>query len=293
MGKLDPETIAPPLSIPEFQELQRIFHRAAGLRFEPSALPLFQRRLAARLPVHELRSYRDYARMLQFGSNAAAELAAALDLLTSGETYFFRHREQLALLSRQILPALAEANAATRRLNVWSAGCSSGEEAYTIAILLRESGLFQGWSVRILGTDLSPERIELARQGCYFQGAFRSTDERIRRSYFEEVGRVWQVHDSLRPLCHFAPLNLLSRQSEAFVTRMDLILCRNVLIYLDDEARRRVIENLYERLMPGGFLLLGHSESLKFMTTPIELIGLDQDLAFRKPGRGARRGSEP
>jgi len=283
---------APRLSLYEFQELLRIFNGVAGLCFDDSALPLFQRRLAARLPLHDLDSYRDYVRLLQFGAQADAELAAALDLLTSGETYFFRHQEQLSLLSRTILPSLAAANAGSRRLTIWSAGCSSGEEAYTVAILLSESGLFEGWNVRIFGHDLSHERIEHARQGCYFQGAFRSTNERIKRTYFDESGRIWQVKEELRRLCQFAPLNLLEKHPEVFVGRVDLVLCRNVLIYLDERARAKVIENLYERLTPGGYLLLGHSESLKFMDTPPELIGLEQDLAFRKPTRPGRRGGD-
>jgi chemotaxis protein methyltransferase CheR len=293
MNEINTLTRPPRLSLQEFQELSRIFNIAAGLSFEDSALPLFQRRLAARLPVHDLTSYRDYARLLQFGAQAEAELYAALDLLTSGETYFFRHKEQLALLSEQILPTLAEANAASRRLSVWSAGCSSGEEVYTAAILLLESGLFHGWNVHLFGHDLSRERIEHARQGCYFQGAFRSTDERIKKTYFEESGRIWQVHDKIKRLCQFSHSNLLTKNYDTFMGRVDIILCRNVLIYLDESARARVIENLYERLVPGGYLLLGHSESLKFMEMPLELISLEQDLAFRKPPRFARRGSDP
>jgi chemotaxis protein methyltransferase CheR len=284
---------SPRLSLFEFQELQRIFNAAAGLRFDDSALPLFQRRLASRLPLHDLTSYRDYARVLEFGAESQIELAAALDLLTSGETYFFRHKEQLELLSEQILPKLYEANVSSRRLIVWSAGCSSGEEAYTVAILLLESGLFQGWNVRIFGHDLSHERVEHARQGCYFQGAFRCTDERIRRTYFHESGRIWQINEEIRRLCQFAPQNLLDKHHDSLLGRVDLILCRNVLIYLDERARTRVIENLYDRLVPGGFLLLGHSESLKLMDTPLELISLEQELAFRKPGRSTRRGGEP
>jgi chemotaxis protein methyltransferase CheR len=286
-------TRAPHLSLFEFQELQRIFNGAAGLCFDDGARPLFQRRLAARLPLHELTSYRDYVRLLQFGAQAEVELSAALDLLTSGETYFFRHKEQLALLAETILPRLAEANAATRRLNVWSAGCSSGEEVYTVAILLHESGLFSGWNVRVFGHDLSQERIEHARQGCYFQGAFRSTDERIKRTYFQESGRIWQVQEDIRRMCHFAPCNLLEKHHDSFLGRAELILCRNVLIYLDERARAQVIENLYERLVPGGYLLLGHSESLKFIDTQLELISLEQELAFRKPVLHARRGGEP
>jgi chemotaxis protein methyltransferase CheR len=282
----------PSLSFFEFQELQRLFNEAAGLCFDDSALPLFQRRLAARLPLHEIATYREYLHVLASGPQSGDEMAAALELLTSGETYFFRHKEQLALFSQEILPAVALANQTTRRLTIWSAGCSSGEEAYTAAILVQESGLFPGWNVRVIGNDLSQERIEHARQACYFQGAFRSTEQRMRSRYFTQTGKIWQVSDEIRRFCQFAQLNLLGPEIDSFVSRVDIILCRNVLIYLDERARARVIENLYERLTPGGFLLLGHSESLKFVDTSLELLSMEQDLAFRKPGRGQRRGGE-
>jgi chemotaxis protein methyltransferase CheR len=284
--------MAPRLSPFEFQELQRLFNDVAGLHIEESSLPLLERRLAARLPVHDLSTFRDYLRLLQFGAQSADEMAAACDLLTIGETYFFRHKEQLRLVADTILPSVATANAGSRRLTIWSAGCSSGEEAYTAAILLNESGLFHGWNVRVVGNDLSHERIELARQGCYFQGAFRTTEPHIRDRYFECSGKFWQIQEDIRRVCQFAPLNLLGRDIESFVGRVDIIFCRNVLIYLSEKARKRVIESLYERLVPGGFMLLGHSESLKFLNTPLELIAMGQELAFRKPGRGTRRGGD-
>jgi len=280
----------PRLSSFEFQELQRLFREVAGLSFDESSLPVFQQRLASRLPLHEITTFRDYLRVLQFGANAEEEMAAALDLVTAGETYFFRHTEQLRLLENTILPSIAEQNAHTRRLTIWSAGCSSGEEVYTSAILVAESGLFDGWLVRVIGSDLSRERIEHARQACYFQGAFRSTDERIKKQYFTESGKIWQVRDEIRQMCQFAPLNLLGSELDTFVGRVDVVLCRNVLIYLDHDTRARVLTGLYERLAPGGFLLLGHSESLKFVDAPLGLTSLEQDLAYRKRSRGMRRG---
>jgi chemotaxis protein methyltransferase CheR len=291
MDSEQPTSPLPALSVGEFQELQRLFNQVAGLRFDASALPLFQRRLASRLPLHDLDNYRDYLRLLQAGPQSSDEMSAALDLLTAGETYFFRHKEQLALFTDTILPTIAETNSMSRRLTIWSAGCSSGEEAYTAAILVQESGLFNRWNIRVIGSDLSHERIEHARQGCYFQGAFRSTDDYLRKRYFVASGKIWQVQEDIRRLCQFAPLNLLGPEMESFVGRVDVVLCRNVLIYLDDRSRARVIEALYHQLVPGGFLLLGHSESLKFVDTPLELLSLEQDLAFRKPGRGPRRGS--
>jgi len=307
----------PILSNAEFAALQRLFNQAAGLSFDSSALPVFQQRLAARLPLYELSNFRDYLRVLESGPESQDEMAAALELVTSGETYFFRHEEQLRLFSETILPTLAEANASRRRLSIWSAGCSSGEEAYTAAILVQESGLFHGWQVRIMGSDLSPERIEHARQGCYFQGAFRVTRDGIRERYFVPAGvvaggapaaargrhtpRVWQVHEQTRQLCQFSVLNLfqLGRWSsppglevDVLSRRADVILCRNVLLYLDERARVRVLGNLYEHLAPGGFLLLGHSESLKSVDAPLKLVSLQQELAFRRPPR-ARRGALP
>jgi chemotaxis protein methyltransferase CheR len=303
----------PPLSSSEFHELRRLFNAAAGLSFDSSALPVFQQRLASRLPLHEMDNFRDYLRLLQLEPESGSEMAAALDLVTSGETYFFRHDEQLQILTERILPAVAQNNALRRRISLWSAGCSSGEEAYTAAILLQESGLFPGWTVQIAGTDLSHERIEHARQGCYFQGAFRSTPTQIRDRYFvtstrpSSIGRprhapnIWQIADQLRAWCQFSVVNLLQLgqpgvvpglELEALSRRVDVILCRNVLLYLDQRARVHVLRQLYDRLAPGGFLLLGHSESLKLLGTPLDLESLPHDLAFRKPER-PRRGAEP
>ena len=310
---------SPLLHNAEFAALQRLFKAAAGLSFDASALPVFQQRLASRLPLHDLTNFRDYLRVLDSGPESQEEMAAALELVTSGETYFFRHEEQLRLFSDTILPAIAQANALRRRLSIWSAGCSSGEEAYTAAILVQESGLFNGWQVRIMGSDLSHERIEHARQGCYFQGAFRTTRDDIRQRYFIPQGvetgadagartgmpvrhkRFWQVQEQTRQLCQFSVVNLfqLGRWSsppglevDMLSRRADVILCRNVLLYLDERARVRVLGNLYEHLAPGGFLLLGHSESLKSVETPFDLVSLQQELAFRRPAR-TRRGASP
>jgi chemotaxis protein methyltransferase CheR len=274
----------------EFEQLRTLFNDVAGLHFDASAKPLFERRLAARLPVHETSDYRDYLRILQAGPHAHSEVSAALDLLTSGETYFFRHKRQLSVLEHTVFPTVAESNRGSRRVTIWSAGCSSGEEAYTCAIMALESPCFARWKVQVIGSDLSAERIEHARQGCYFAGAFRSTDSRVRKRYFSEAGKLWQINSATQQLCHFRQLNLLDPNISSLVGRVDIILCRNVLIYLDEEARNCVLGNLYERLNPGGFLLLGHSESLKFLHTPLDLIGLEQDLAYRRPELTRARG---
>ena len=167
----------------------------------------------------------------------------------------------------ELLPKLAQRNARSRRLAIWSAGCSTGEEVYSVAIFVLESGLFDGWEVRVIGSDLSKRSVAAARRGVYRPSAFRSTPPEIRRTYFDERTDGSHIAESVKRLCHFGQLNLLDS------TRASI----------DPRARARVIENLYDRLLPGGYLLLGHSESLWNVSTAFELCHLTEDLVYRKP----------
>jgi chemotaxis protein methyltransferase CheR len=220
---------------------------------------------------------------LRFNIRGHSELEEAVDLLTTNETYFFRQDYQLRAFAQEVLPRLAEANASRRRLTIWSAGCSTGEEVYTIAFFVHESGLFQNWEVRIIGSDISRRSVTAARRGVYRGAAFRTTPPEARKAYFVEREDGFHVVDSIKKLCHFGQLNLLDGDRAAIVGRVDAVFCRNVLIYFDMRSRRRVIDNLYERLVPGGYLMLGHSESLLNVSTAFELVHLKDDLVYRKP----------
>jgi chemotaxis protein methyltransferase CheR len=271
----------------EFDLLRRHVNHRAGLKFEPAALAVFEQRLSERLAAHGLESFRDYYRLLTFGAQADAETEEALSLLTTSETYFFRNSDQLQALRDKVLPELERQNRESRRLRIWSAGCSSGEEVYTLAILVSESGLFDGWDLRIIGSDLCKSRIQFARRARYQESAFRATDRAQRQRYFVQSGTEWEVRDSIRTLCEFLPLNLCEASEGSLVGRVHTVLCRNVLIYLDDKSRERVVTNLFDRLLPGGYLLLGHSESLQQQKTAFELVNETHDTAYRKP-LGAR-----
>jgi chemotaxis protein methyltransferase CheR len=179
-----------------------------------------------------------------------------------------------------------------RRLQVWSAGCSTGEEAYTIAMLVLSSGLFDGWEVRVYGSDLSKNCIKAARRGIYGATSLRSTSEEDKRRWFvhhkpehegERGADLFGVSPAVRALCHFGQMNLLDEERTHLVGRCDVIFCRNVLIYFDGATRRRVIETFHERLVGGGVLLLGHAESLLNVSTAFELLHLKEDLVYRKP----------
>jgi chemotaxis protein methyltransferase CheR len=277
------------LKAEEFELLRRYVNRRAGLNVEAAALPVFEQRLAERLTANGLDSFRDYHRLLTFGADAELEGDEALSLLTAGETYFFRNSEQLAALRDQVLPELERQNKDNQRLRIWSAGCSTGEEVYTLAILICESGLFDGWDVRVIGADLCKSRIQSARRGRYQESAFRTTDRRQRQRHFVQVGSEWEVSDTIKGLCEFLPLNLCDSSEAALIGRVHAVLCRNVLIYLDDRARERVVTNLYDRLLPGGYLLIGHSESLSQHKTGFELVQGVHDTAYKKPLGGRPR----
>jgi chemotaxis protein methyltransferase CheR len=267
----------------EFRLLRDLVNAHAGLHFGDDALVIFDRRLSDRVSELQLSGFDEYYKYLRFNTRGPAELEEVVERLITTETYFFRQEYQLRAFSRELLPRLAESNRASRRISIWSAGCATGEEVYTLAILVHESGLFDGWEVRIFGSDISRHNVAFARRGIYRAVSFRTTSPEARRAHFEDTPEGARVRDSIRRSCHFGQLNLLDGGRASIVGRVDVVLCRNVLIYFDMRSRKTVIENLYDRLTPGGYLLLGHSESLLNVTTAFELVHLSEDLVYRRP----------
>ena len=281
----------------EYRLIRDLVSERLGIWFGPESRSSLERRLRERLDVRGLTSFADYYQLLKYSPLASEEWEEAGDLLTTHETYFFREDYQLRAFQHELLPMLA--SKPRRRIQVWSAGCSTGEEAYTIAMLILESRLFdpsQGWESRVYGSDLSKKCIAAARRGVYGPASFRATSDEARSKWFlphgsgpnESTGasstaQLYGVAPSVRALCHFAQMNLLDEERTQLVGRCDVIFCRNVVLYFDAAARRRVIEMFYERLVPGGVLLLGHAESLLNVSTAFELLHLKEDLVYRKP----------
>jgi chemotaxis protein methyltransferase CheR len=272
-----------PLSPLEFRLLADLFRDRAGLQFDEASMPAFERRLGERAADLGLGSFHEYYRHLRFSADGERELEAALGVITTAETYLFRQDYQLRSFQKDCLPDLARRNRRSKRLSVWSAGCSTGEEVYTLAILILQSGLFRDWSVRVAGSDLSRERVARARRGVYRENSFRTTGSDMRNRYFAPEGDLWRVSDEVKALCHFGQLNLASESAVWAVGKVDVVFCRNVLIYFSESKKAQVIQQFYERLVPGGYLFLGHSESLLNVTTAFELAHLSEDLAYRKP----------
>jgi chemotaxis protein methyltransferase CheR len=199
----------------------------------------------------------------------------------NGETYFFRDPASLRAFSEEIAPERILAGGQDGILDVWSAGCATGEEAYALSIVLHERGLLPGRRVRILGTDLSPAHIRRARAGVYGPQALRATSPEKRREHFEAAeGGLFRLKAPLAVPVLFESRSLLDEPTSG--APFDVILCRNVLIYLDQEARTRVVEILASRLKPGGYILLGASDALAAASSPLTLVRLTNDVAYRR-----------
>jgi chemotaxis protein methyltransferase CheR len=276
----------PELGREAFRLLRDLIHGHCGIFFDEDTAFLLERRLAGRVAAHALADYDDYVQfLLAAGAEARrAELDEIVDVVTTNETYFFREPQQLAAFREEILPHLAETRPRGRRLSVWSAGCSTGEEPYTIAIELLESGLFAGWDLAVFGSDISRRVLQVARRGVYGRASFRATDPARQRRWFTPVdGGKHQIIDEVRRLVRFGHVNLIDDLTSPILGEVDVVFCRNVLIYFDQSARRRTIDHLYKKLCPKGFLLLGHSESLLSLSTAFELVHMRNDMVYRKP----------
>lgn len=277
------------MSAEELHLLRDLFQQASGFLLRQDMKFIAERRLATRLEVLGLEDFRAYHRYLRFDPRGGDELEAAIELLVPHETYFFREPAQLDCFTQEILPELAKVAAPGRPLRFWSAGCSTGEEPYTIAMLLDTvlgaGGLGgSGLEVDVLGTDLSRRSLTAARHAEYGTSALRSTTPAQKQRFFDELpgGRV-RVKDEYRARVRFGQLNLIDQVGTGLLPLMDVVFCRNVLIYFEAPTRKKVVDLFYDQLRPGGLLLLGHSENLFSLSTRFELAQLERDLVYRRP----------
>lgn len=227
---------------------------------------------------------RAYLNKLQMEPVTSAAWQRLIAELTLGETYFFRDQAQFRLLRTQLLPHFIQHNRSTRQLNIWCAGCATGEEAYSVAITLYETlPDFADWRVTVLGTDINGQALEIARQGFYRRWSFRHDDQRLLKIYFTPVDGGYQLNDTVRRMVTFRQRNLLDMPDQSWA---HIILCRNVLLYFTEEARTRAEHILTNSLQSNGWLLLGHAEAIH--DQPLQTHMSAGVLAYRK-AQGARR----
>lgn len=271
----------------EFRLIRDLINNYCGIFFEDSSQYIVERRLSRRVLTHHFKTFRDYYRFLRYDKRRDEELASIMDILTVNETYFFREMNQLRAFSEEILPEVKNAKGRAKKFRVWSAGCSTGEKPYTIAMLILESGLLSGWDIEIVGSDINQRVLHVAREGLYRKNSFRTIEDYYLKKYFAPDGNGGhKISDDVKTLVNFSYLNLLDPFKVRFLGRFDVIFCRNVMIYFDQESRKKVISMFHERLMDAGYLLLGHAESLINLSTAFKLRHLRNDMVYQKPDTG-------
>jgi chemotaxis protein methyltransferase CheR len=274
------------LALKDFATIRDEVYRQLGLYFEDSKVYFIQKRLEKRMETLGLETFADYAFLLRFGDKSGKEMQALANLVTTNETYMFREFEQLQAFADHCLPMVLKPLEAAndRKLRIWSAGCSSGEEPYTLAIILKEvMHDFRMWDIKIKATDIDQVRLEMARRAVYDE---RSVKE-IPPEYFDRhITRLPAGYFGIKPetakLVELEHLNLSDRMAMRAMRQFDFIFCRNVLIYFDDASRKAVVDHFYNALKPGGFIFLGHSESIGRISASFKLLRVGQHLVYRK-----------
>jgi chemotaxis protein methyltransferase CheR len=250
----------------EFLQLRDFIYAQSGIFIGENRKYLIENRLASRLKQLNLKSYSEYYNFLRFDANKRAELVKLFEVVTTNETSFFRNPPQLQIFQEVVLKGTTDLLRKNNRkkLRIWSAGCSTGEEPYTIAIILHEllRQELLTWDIKITANDLSEAVLASARRGVYNEYTLRTTPKEIIGKYFIKDGVNYKVDPKLKHLVSFGQINLNDRMQIARVERSHIVFCRNVIIYFDDDMKRRVIGAFYDNLLPGGTLLIGHSESL-------------------------------
>jgi chemotaxis protein methyltransferase CheR len=270
----------------EFRLLRDFVHEQFGLYFDAAHRESLRSRLAPRLALLGLLSFEDYYRHLRFAPERAAEQQRMVSHLTNNETYFFREQPQLTVFADKVLPSLKERRAKRdeKTLRLVSVGCSTGEEALTLAMILFDSGqFFWGWDVQVTGLDVDEAALEKASGGIYHQNSLRAVTSPQLDRHFAPDGNGVKVKDQIRKLVSFRPGNLLDPASYEGLPPLDAVFCRNVLIYFSDETIQRAVRLFHEVLVPGGYLFLGHAESLARVTSAFTPIRFQGAIVYQKP----------
>jgi chemotaxis protein methyltransferase CheR len=267
----------------EFRRLAEFLYRRTGMVFSEGKRYFVERRLAERMAATASGRFSDYFAYLR--SETQGEVEQLINAFTVNETYFYREDHQLECLSKDLLRERTLIKPIGNKIRIWSAPCSTGEEPYSIAIWLLENwALADTYDIEIVGSDIDTRVLEAAAEGIFGKRALmRLSPELIARYFHPLDDERWQILDDLRLSVRFSRVNLIETKETRIEGRFDVIFCRNVLIYFDDESRRIAAENLYDNLLPGGYICLGHTESMSRISPLFEVCRFSDAIVYRRP----------
>jgi chemotaxis protein methyltransferase CheR len=264
-----------PFSYEDFDYLRKIVNGRTGIVVTDEKYDMFYSRLVRRIRLLRLQNFTQYCDLIK-SEDGQAEIIQLVNAITTNLTSFFRENHHFEFLLQRVIPELQNRAPAERKLRIWSAGCSTGEEPYSIAMTVAESGLAsKGWDIKILATDIDSNVLEQAASGVYNMDRVENLPQQRLQRWFlkgkkEQAGKVRVKPEVHKPI-EFAQLNLNS--AWVLPETVDIVFCRNVIIYFDRESKRTLIDRIAENLTMGGYLFIGHSESMFRVSERFELVG--------------------
>jgi chemotaxis protein methyltransferase CheR len=267
----------------DFDRLREIVYAKTGMRFDSSRRPYVEKRVLERVERTNEGDATQYISHVRF-DRSGTELQELINALTVNETYFFREDYQLKCLTSSMLPEIARIGG-RKTLRIWSLPCSTGEEAYSLAIQMLES--FPGvddYDIEIVGSDIDTKVLAAAERGLYSNRSVQYVAPRLLSKYFVRVdSETWRICDGLIGSVTFNQISVVDRMQMLRNGRFDVIFCRNLLIYFDDISRRLAADNIFEALHPGGFICLGHSESMGRISANFKVRKFDDAIVYQRP----------
>lgn len=268
----------------DFHDMTAFIYKKSGIKFEDKKMYFINKRVIKRVEDLGVGTVREYLRYLKFKDNGD-EFQELMNLLTVNETYFFREFHTLEAFAEYCLMEVAEEKARTgdRTLRIWSAGCSTGEEPYTLAIIMREMlDNPEKWNIEIMASDIDEVVLEKAQNAVYDDRSIKDVPDEYYNKYFEPVRGKHMPVQKIRDMVKFEHLNLMDRMAMRRRRGFDFVFCRNVLIYFDDISRKQVVDHFYISLNKGGYIFLGHSESVGRITTAFKVKKFGSNVVYYK-----------
>ena len=278
---------APPtISAEEFLKFRDFFYRKTGIYFEDTKRYFVDKRLIERILATGNENFRSYFVMLRFEASGV-ELQALINLMTVNETYFFREEYQFTCLVNSILEDIVQRKPRHEPIRIWSVPSSSGEEPYSLAIYLLEHWpRADDYDIELIASDIDTGILDKARQGRYDKRSIQHLPDALLRKYFTPLlNSQYQINQDLRDSVEFTLINITDLAQMRGYRDFDVVFCRNLLIYFDDTSRRIAAEALFNALRPGGFICLGHSESMSRITPLFKVRKFPEAIVYQKPLR--------
>lgn len=270
------------LGFREFKEIRDLIYQRTGIFITDEKIYLLKKRIEKRMSERSMSDVCEYVKFLKYFDKSGKEFNELINEVTINETYFFREFPQLQLFAEQCLPELVQ-RTNTNSIKILSAGCSTGEEPYTLSIICKEM-LDSTQSYRIVAVDIDDDALSKAKNAVYDERSIKDVPKLYLKKYFTQSSRGYELSDDVKKTVSFHKVNLFDREQLISLGKdFDFVFCRNVLIYFSEESRKIVVESFYLMMKPGGYIFLGHAESLSRITTVFELKRMGNGLVYQKP----------